>query len=221
SMDLDTSSPSWELILTAANAISLSGDTVYRFPYKVMGSINVDQYLAFFACGDQPIPTEYPLYCFRTNDSRSTSPTWSVSTVSAAINTSFSAQGWRGGSDIVPHPNSFGSLTLYTVASIHTGSINRAVYCYRSIDAGATWTNVGTVIANGSTNKSGFSIHSPYNNNDDGNLLYCSAYSDTAALRSHYKSTNGGATWTNMTSGTYSQIHRWGAETYTLDSQRV
>lgn len=212
STDLDQASPSWSLILDEADARTATGAASYAGPYKIFGSINLDQYLAVIWQSGTGV------YCSYTNDSRAASPAWSHVLIGTGV-AIFGGLVYHGAADIVPHPNGGGSLTLY--AAYSTGTYpNLAVTIKKSTDAGANWSTAGT-ISSGSANNAAFSLFCPYDNNAAGNIVYLTFYRDTSPGQGVYRSIDGGANWTQVYSGAYSDVCRWGVEAYTLDRLRM
>ncbi len=207
SLDLSQSSPSWELMLSASQILTDSGAATFDDASKIIGSINLDQYLAFIWADDTDI------YCTYTLNSRAATPAW-FHVFIASGRSNFGAKPYHGALDIVPHTNSQGSLTLYMMHSdgVHP---NKKVSIRKSTNLGASWALVSD-IDTGTSNSAAFTVHVPYNGNPDGNILYISKYADATAARGVQKSTDAGASFSGMLfSGSNSEVTRWGVESYT------
>lgn len=212
SSNLTSASPAWEVILTAAAANTAASTSTFTNGFgKVLGSINLEGYLAVFWVGDST-----KLYCSHTTTAKDTTPSWTHSFI-ATTTTNFSGRGWAGGADIVPH--AVGSpLTLYVTYN-RTGGTGGTTVAAKSTNGGTTWAETGTVTSV-SSNKLPYALHCPYSDNAAGDVVAVMAYADTTSSRGVYVSTNGGATFTQKYSGAYSAVTRQGVETYTLDRQK-
>lgn len=203
-LDLDT--PSWDLVLTAASASAAAGG-VFANPYKVMGSINLQNYVVLFFQDS----SDNDLWCAR---SLNAGTTWSY----AQVNNNPLATGatWRGGADIVPHVIN-DNLTLYAILFRQAGRGE----LFRSQDKGATWTRVIAEIFNAiaGTTVNALCVHCPYNDNDNGNIVYMSWNRVGDSPYAYY--TTDAATVNVINGNTKTNSKRHGIETYTQDRQRV
>jgi hypothetical protein len=81
-----------------------------------------------------------------------------------------------------------------------------------------TWNRVGAV-SSVRENQLTYTMDIPYADNQTGNRIYITMFSDVHARRGTWASTNGGSGWTvkYASSVTPNVIHRWGVASYTLD----
>jgi hypothetical protein len=202
--------PAWSQILSNATIQTALGIGGVSYPYKILASINYDQYLAMF------FQTSSSLYVCYTGDSRAATPSWNFRRV-GQCGTNFGSQGFRGSADIVPYVNGSGSLTLYAL-SAKSSVFDTGIIAFKSTDAGNSWSQAGVINASG--NRSPFAILVPYDDNEDGNRIYASAYFDDPAARGVYVSENGGANWSQLVTGLgYSSVKRWGIGAFTHNRQ--
>lgn len=207
--DLDGVTPTVDLILSAAAAVSGAGATSFNNPAKITGSINSDGYLALFWYGG-----DGNIYCSRTNTAREAVPTWAHASVTTA------ASRFDGAADIVPHVVS-SNLVLYCATNTGSAS-NKTIKVYRSLDGGATWAYRSDVYPVSSSNPLAYSLHCPYNDNDAGSVVYLAARVGSTALAGFYVSTDGASNWTKVYGSVDpSEIHRWAFESYTQNRQLV
>jgi hypothetical protein len=195
--NLDSSSPSWTLVASAATIISSAGG--YWNPYKISASINVQNYVAIFFEG-----TSGALYCMYSTDGGTS---WSYSQIDAqSENIQFG-----GGADYVPHIVN-GGIMLYAIGGEYSGSPPQyRPKCFRSTDGGATWSARGAVgnLLSGWGFAIAYACHCPYDGNEAGNIVYI------AAAGSTWKSTDGGMTWTSLGIIPEANVTRHAIETHT------
>jgi hypothetical protein len=191
STDLDQSSPSWELIVSAAAIQSASGLTSFARPAKIIGSININGYFAMF----HTMTNAYSVYVTYT---RNAFETWN--TVQVFVGDSDSV--WMGAADYVPHLVN-GNVVLYTAHEAVGAATNSILR--KSTNGGQSWATItGPSIpgASFSDDYSGIAAHCPYNDNTDGNVCYF-ALIDVNGSQWHYYAgkTEDGATITTISGG--------------------
>lgn len=206
--NLDSVTPTWVHVLTKSAIESATTAVNYRDGYKIIGSINRQNYFAFFFVTDiNTVSGGNRLWCaFTVNNGTS----WTFS----AIDT-FGIGNWAGAADYVPHLIN-DNVVLYVAGIDEISSPPSArPEVFKSVNGGATWSSVGTigsyVIAG---NMTPYSMHCPYNANTDGNDVY---FSNTTAI---YKSINGAA-FTSLGIAPQTNISRTAVETYTQDQNTV
>lgn len=203
--NLDSTTPSWSQVLSKSAIESGTGRSNYRSGYKVIGSINKQNYFAFFFIVDTS--GQKYLYCAATTDNGSN---W----VFTEIN-SFGVGDWAGAADYVPHLVN-GNVVLYVAGIQETGSpVTARPQVFKSTNGGVTFSSVGTIgalVAFG--NATPYSVHCPYNDNTDGLDVY------VANVLGIYKSING-STFTSLGITPQANISRTSVETYTQDQDIV
>lgn len=204
STTLDLVTPTWTLVLTPAQAEAAVGDATYQNPNKIMGSINLQNYIALF------FQTNQNLYCAR---SLNAGTTWSY----AKVNTSLLQSAWIGGADIVPHVIN-GDLVLYAIG--HRAGGNMVLW--KSTNKGATWSVImaSPTLPDPDTGDSkGLMVHCPYNDNDAGLIVYMSWFRTNTTVYAYY--TTNGTSVSEINGNIRTNSKRHGIETYTEDRQRV
>lgn len=205
STDLDQTVPSWTAMLSKATIEAALGTDFLR-PYKVLGSINVEGYVAYF------FTINTAMYCAFSNDYGATwnyATSWHSGTVA-----------WRGAVDIVPHVVN-GNLTLYQW--IQGPGSDNTLKLYKSTNRGQSWAAVYTLDIG--TNDAVYctTVHCPYDDNDAGDIVYLGhgdAGAGVSARKGVYRSTNGGSAISELVDESI-LVKRWGVETYTEDRTRV
>jgi hypothetical protein len=206
STNLNSVSPSWSLVLSKSEIETITGRSPYHNGYKIIGSINKQDYFAFFfLCGNNTVGV--PLYCARTLDSGSS---WSIVQASEDESSYF----WNGGADYVPHLVN-GQVVLYVLEEQGILSPPSAQALVRkSTNSGAGWATTDYVGASGDT-VFPHTVHCPYNNNTAGNIAYVAG-----ARIGMYKTTNG-TDFSSLGVVPKNNVCRAAAETYTQENNRV
>jgi hypothetical protein len=186
STNLDLDTPTWSLILSKATieaALSAVADT-FRKAHKIVASINYEGYVGFAFMARR---TDRELWFARSLDGGSS---WSYSLITAFPSVpgfDLGFAGYAGGLDIVPRVIG-GDLRLYLAFTIDDPAEARL---YRSDDKGATWAVKSTTTKPAITG--GVCVHTPYNGNLAGNIVYWSHTADNDVQAAYY-STDGGVT---------------------------
>ena len=195
-------SPTWTLVLSAATAVAAVGASTWSGPYKILGSINLEDYVAVLFLADTN-----ECYCaYSTNGGTS----WSYSSIIGGI----TVRGWLGAADIVPHVIG-GDLRLFMAAQFTGGNLG----LFQSDNKGATWSlTIGSPPLPDPDFKTphGLCVHCPYDNNASGNIVYMSFNN---SLYGYY--TTDLSTINLLDGDTGTSAKRGGVETYTLDRNRV
>jgi hypothetical protein len=214
SLDLDT--PIWEVVLSKAEIESALGLSDFRYPNKIVGSINIQDWIGFwFMIGTSQNPNFKFAYTTDGGD------TWSYSSVNSPSEFPGieNADTFGGSADVVPHLVN-GALVLYAGCPRGGSSTSRDFYVYKSTDSGLTWAETGDRLDGG--RDIGWTMHCPYFDNEDGNRVYTLAATDTVRQGFSY-SLDGGDNFISVPPGQVDansvQIHRWGGETYTQSEQ--
>lgn len=164
STDLDQASPSWTLIVSDSDIETEAGVGGFGSPAKILGSINLQGYLALFHVLSDGTYVTYTYDDFAT-----------INTVKINSATSF-----YGGADIVPHLVG-GGIVLYTALRVGNSPV-----LYRSGNGGATWTTLtGPAVIGGSRSSIPVTVHCPYDGNQNGNVCYF-ALADLGGTLWHY-----------------------------------
>jgi hypothetical protein len=203
--NLNSTVPSWTQVLSKSAIESGTGRSNYRSGYKIIGSINKQNYFAFFFLVDTG--GQKYLYCASTTDSGSN---WVFSEID-----NFDVGDWGGAADYVPHLVN-GQVVLYAAGIDVTGSpLTARPEVFKSTNGGLTWASVGTIGSLSPTaDATPYSVHCPYNDNTDGNDVY------VANVLGIYKSING-STFTSLGIVPQTNINRTSVETYTQDQTIV
>lgn len=214
STNLDSSSPTWTRVLSAATVEATLGLANFRHPNKISGSINIQDWVGFwFLIGTTANPNFYFAY------SNNGGTSWSYVQINnpSVFPSIENHDGWTGSADVVPHV--VGSdLVLYATIARGGSGTTRQNYVYKSTDRGLTWSQIDVLGTN--VTDMMWTLHCPYTNNEDGNLVYVFGQHDAGVGMAY--STDG----TNFTSrgdititAYDNQMHRWGTETYTQSDQ--
>lgn len=204
STDLDQVSPTWNLVLTAAQINTALSSTAVSEVNHILTSINVDGYVAVFFLAT--ISGVDQLYCGYSSDGGSS---WNFGHIFTAPGGNVS---FRGAADYVPHLVS-GQVRLYVGASY--GSTSAVAKVFRSDDGGANWstlTDPWSSLSGHFPNPA--CIHVPFTNNPSGDTVYLGIVGN--AGQGLYKSTNAGSSWSRLIT-TQTGVHRFGVETWTQD----
>lgn len=206
STNLDQSAPTFSLVLTNAEMVTgASASSVAEVLY-IFTSINVENYAAVFF--NATVGGENHIYCGRTTDG---GDNWSFS----AVRTGAGTIDWQGSVDYVPRLVS-DEIRIYVMMNAVT---NRSrPFMFRSDDSGATWSSFAFPNPSIGQFPVPSSVHVPYSNNASGAIVYVTqgGGSGGAGL---FKSTDSGATWSNLDTTPASQFHRRSVETYTQNDQ--
>ncbi len=207
SVDLDQASPTFDLVLENADMVTGTGVDAVTMIYYVLTSINVQDYIAVFFHADDG--ADNSIRCAFSSDGGAT---WDYSTVI----TSTSTLHWNGAVDYVPRLIG-GQVRLYVAVDAETNRYTP--FIIRSDDGGATWQS-GVKIFNSGAGQfpRSYSLHVPYSNNPDGDIVYA-ALGGSAGGQGLFYSDDAGATWASVEAGTASTPHRRAAETYTQNDQ--
>ena len=202
STDLNLASPSWSLVLSDAAITTGCGTAMTTaVRQKLIGSPNQQNYIAYFV----PVDTSTEIWCVYTENGGTN---WTFVKV---LDTIFAHIHDAGAVDIVPHTIN-NSLRLYLASGIDDK-------IWRSDDKGATWSNVSspTIVGNSA------SLHCPFHNNSDGNVFYLGSYDPAAGTGRAYKSTDSGATISDVSANVaqWVRVKRHAIETWTQDSDLV
>lgn len=204
--NLDSTTPSWSQVLSKSTIESTVGRASYADGYKIIGSINKQNYFAFF-CVVGNSTDGWILACFYTSDNGST---WGY----AAVDT-IGLGNWGGAADYVPHLVN-NEVVLYVAGIAYISSPPSArPEVFKSVNGGANWSSVGTIgsyVTFG--NMIPYSLHCPYNDNDNGLDVY---FANADGI---YKSING-STFTSLSITPQANISRTSVETYTQDQDIV
>jgi hypothetical protein len=215
-LDLDT--PVWEQLITKAQIESQTGFANFRYPNKIVGSINVENWVGFwFMMGSTGVSAK-PHFKFGYSSNGGTTWTFVFVNISSEFPGIENADSFGGTGDIVPHLVG-GNIVLYAQIARGGSPTTRVAHNYKSTDGGATWTLEST-IGSTTTNEIGWTIHCPYTNNEDGQIVY--SFGSVSGGEGLAYSLDGASTWTevmpfNTLNG--APIHRWGGETYTQSPQ--
>lgn len=207
STDLDQTLPTFDLILTNAEMVTgISGSSITDVFY-VFTSINVEDYVAVFFKG--VVGANNGIFCARSTDAGAT---WSFSTVV----TNTAPLPWGGAVDYVPRLIA-GEIKIYVGLASQTNRFFPQV-CI-SNDSGATF---GSPIVIHSSSAGQFpspaSIHVPYANNPDGDIVYIAVGGSAGGMGLYY-SDDGLSTWSVIDASIASLIHRRATETHTQNDQ--
>jgi hypothetical protein len=192
SADLDQSAPTWTPILSAAQISAATGGQTYSACGWLEGSINSEGYIAFFfqTNGNN-------LMWFAWTDNRGDS--WNFKFVADL------------GSRVEPCR---GSVVQHVVNnSLRVYYSDSAGNMRRSDNKGLTWSLVGT--------PGGFpiSVHTPYNGNESGNIVYRT--DQRSGADKVLVSTNSGVTFSEVLDLSSVSVARWSVETYTQNNQII
>jgi hypothetical protein len=201
--DLDQVAPTFSLVLTAAAITTAAGASMTNgFAAKLIGSPNIEQFLAFF----YEAGSGTDVWIAKTLN-RGTS--WSHVRIIDTAATSHDTE--PGAVDIVPHLVG-GALTMYLAT-------DDGDQLYKSTDSGATWSVAGTFpdnIANPHV------VHCPYEGNEAGQIVYVGTVASGGGTPKGrvYKSVDGGANFTTVSAITDRGIgvRRTGIEASPLDN---
>lgn len=222
--NLDTESVTWTQVITQAEVQTLvteADNTVIDF-YKVIGSINMQDYYGFIGRWDRPdINSPGGLFYVYTFDA---GVTWNYSIIAnaAMYPGERGRYSQRGAIDIVPH-------TIGTEHTLYAAALGSGTFPYpsqhhlfRSDDTGLTWTRIYTVAANGSSPLGPVMVHCPYDGNESGNSVYWSVLKDNNA-NYFFHTTSVGTTSlvAGLPNSAYYNTKRWTGETHTFDNQRM
>ena len=207
SSDLDQSSPTWELVVSWSTIESDLGATAISNWYKVIGSINFEDYVAVFF--NATIGGFVQPHCMRSLDG---GETWNTPVNIRPISNN---EIFYGAADYVPHAIS-NNVKLYVAwesvgvgRSVGLGNISN--------DGGVSWSGSFVITGNtGGAFSRPIAMHCPYNGNESGNLAYMS--DDGAGWRGLWKTENSFSSNTQVQT-TAHQGGRRNMETHTLDNQ--
>jgi hypothetical protein len=208
SSDLDTTTPTWDMIMSPADILAETGDEITQLYWsKIMGSPNQDGYLAFI------YETELGarLWCAKSTDAGAT---WAHVEVPDSGGITGIADSTPGAADIVPHTVG-GGLVLYIAHS--SGSFGKV---YRSTSGGATWEEYADLpdVTGGA-----HTLHCPYDGNEAGDKFFVGTVISGDTLHPGRLYKFDGASITNVSPITDHGVgvQRTGVETYTGDSNIV
>jgi hypothetical protein len=203
SSTMTDNSPSWSLVLSAAEiatgcgrALGAASGTCHR----VMGSINEDGYVAV-SMG----MTDNTRYYAHSHDNGAT---WTFALVG---NGADGAVRYAGAGDIVPWTID-SNLRVFVPVSRQTGPFQRP-WMYRSLNHGHSFTEVGQLE---SANNSTRATSTPYEGNEDGQIVYAGGVPNGQVM----KSTDGGISFASV-SPTNPTVKRYGVEAFTQNSDRM
>lgn len=206
SEDMDQVTPTWTLVLDAADILAATGSSVPTLSaQKLLGSPNIEGFVAYFYGVD------------------SEQDTWVAITTDRGANwTHYHARdgsglggidsSGHGAVDMVPHLIG-GAHTFYLATSDGDKLL-------KSTDSGATWSTAGTFPDN---IQNPHVVHCPYEGNEDGQTVYVGFVLDTGIDGRLYKSIDGGATFTTISpvASRGVGVKRTGIESSPLDSDRL
>lgn len=201
STDMDTATPTFNLVLTEADIETETGQTLnINGQTKLVASIDQQNYLAY--CYGVDNFTRY--YCAVSEDGGAT---WTHTLIDDT------------GANIASGGAAFaiadGSMVLYWADS----SSNNCIWT--STDKGYTWTQAGTFPDSVGRPRV---IHVPHDDNASGDLLYVGFSTQSPSTTGYvYKSVDGGGTFTDVraVAGRGTGQKRTGIETYTNDQNKV
>lgn len=200
---LETESPSYEYVLTDSDIFSALGLTSISYMHKISASINLNGYIATVFRGANGSSSR-GLYCAYSYDG---GDTWSFSTIVSRSGTS--SYEYTGGLDYVPHLVG-GQVVLYVSYGDGDTKVSK------SLNGGASWfvfaTRATDFPSMARTNSLGIPcVHCPYDDNDDGNVVYIGAGANWHTTR---RDTSGVA---YTLDGTTWNVARWTTEPTSSD----
>lgn len=203
STDLDNATPTWTNVLTDGDIVSYCGESIAVNQWgKLLASPNLNGWVAFFYAFD----TSTDIVCATTTNGGTS---WSQNPVmSDAV---FKAT-TPGCVDVVPHTVG-GSLKLYMA----DGQSDKL---YKSVDAGATWTLVGSIYPSMGYTRC---LSIPLDDNASGDTFYVTCTTHSTDDGFVLETTDGGANFTDVSevAGYGSGPKRGGIESYTGDKDRL
>lgn len=202
---LDSSTPSWSLVLSKSTIESTIGGSNFRDGYKIVGSINKQNYFAYFFLAT--VGGAQRLYCAYTTNNGSS---WGISLIS-----SWGSALWAGAADYVPHL--IGNNVVLYVAGVDEldSPLSARPEVFKSTNGGVTWSSLGTIGSYQTlSDMTPLSLHCPYNNNANGLDVYF------ANRSSIYKSIDG-SSFTSLGITPQNNINRTVVETYTQNQNIV
>lgn len=204
SSDLTSTIPTFTNVLTTAAIEGVLGAGVENL-YKIICSINVQNYVTFFFnIGDA-------LYNGRSYDGGTT---WAYSLIANVAG----GLSWQGAADYVPHLVN-GNIRLYVAYG--TTVVNRIHGDWaRSDDGGATWSATGRYASvSGGAFIYPHEVHCPYHGNEDGDIAYIHGNTG-AANGTLFQTTSAGTGWTMLVGGSSGLlVRRSSMQAYTLNNQ--
>lgn len=183
SVDLDQVVPTWTQIFSEANAEAVSGETTFTFQScKILCSINVEAHVSFFWLSSSDL-------WFTVSTDRGN--TWTHTYVCDSVSLRAASA-----SGLVPHV--VGGALHYYAAEYDGNTV------WKSVDNGVSFSRTGDLepIGFDVNGAETMSMHIPYQDNEDGQILYVgTGFRDAATDRvgGIWRSTNGGSSWTNIT----------------------
>ncbi len=209
STDLDQAVPTWTQVISDSAIEAAHGLNNFIAPYKVIASINFEDYVGFAYVLDHDGNTLRLGYSF----SRNAGSTWAHETIKGLSGGTTKAIFYRGALDYVPDGDISGDVILYAAATFTSlgGAENTEVH--KATDGGTTWAQQSARTPHESSTNN---LHCPYDG-QDGGLLYWSSSVNT------YKSTDDGVTNTAVvpTAGAIAFATRHGIGTWTEDKNQV
>ena len=205
STNLNSTVPTWSLVLSQAT-IEANTSSGFRDAYKIIGSINVQNYFAYFfvAGGDS---SQSNVYCAYTSNGGAS---WGFSLVGVV-----EANAWGGAADYVPHLVN-NNVVLYTTITQFVGSpATTRPMIAKSVNGGVSFSNNGAMGSLTSASVLPYTVHCPYDQNQNGLVVYA-----TNNVGS-FKSVDGGATFSDLGIIAQDDVHRHNIETYTQDNQQL
>ena len=209
STNLDQATPTWTQVISDSAIEAAQGFDNFIAPYKVIASINFEDYVGFAYVLDHDGNTLLLGYSF----SRNAGSTWTHDRIQLHTGITTRELLYRGAFDYVPDGDISGDVILYAAASFKILAGSENVRVYKSTDGGENWVQqyVAAPHENNCNN-----LHCPYDG-QDGGLLYWSSSTKT------YKSTDDGVTNTQVlpVSGAVAFATRHGIETWSEDKDQV
>jgi hypothetical protein len=203
STDLDTTTPTWNNVYSDADIVSDVGESIAVNGWgKLLGSPNLNGWVCFTYGYD----THTRVSAATTFDGGSS---WGINSIASGA--AFKAT-TPGCVDVVPHTVG-GSLKLYMA----DGQSDKL---YKSLDAGVTWTLVGSIMPNMGYTRC---LNIPLDDNPSGDTFYVTCTTHSTDDGFVLKTTNGGTGFTDISqvAGYGSGPKRGGIESYTGDKERL
>ena len=208
STDMTAVAPSFVQMLSNADAIAATGQT-FRKWCVVKGSINVAGY--FMVGLEMEAGGNNVMWCVVTRDYGAT---WAYTSInsSAGLVSYVNHYNWL---DIVPHMPA-ADVTAYAF-------VNTKLYV--TTNGGTTWTLLITLDGIGNAEDT-VTVHCPYNNNSNGNLVYLARADNRPATYafqhgSYDRGTNAYTVIQTLAPASGGGVGRWSIESYTNDNQSL